>query len=62
MLLGFFLAVKDRPLDAFDLYNRADATWAKNNALRVASGEASLVPFWLPMQMTFRLTFREQHI
>jgi hypothetical protein len=28
VLLRRFLAVRDRPLDAFDLYNRAEASWA----------------------------------
>jgi hypothetical protein len=27
-LLSRFLAVKDRPLDAFNFYNRAEASWA----------------------------------
>jgi hypothetical protein len=29
VLFGGFLAVKDRPFDAFDLYNRTEATWAQ---------------------------------
>lgn len=31
MLLSGFLAVKDRPIDAFDFYNRAEAIWTQNN-------------------------------
>jgi hypothetical protein len=29
------LAVEDRTLDALDFYNRTEAAWTKNNALRV---------------------------
>ena len=35
VLLCGFLAVKDRTLDTLDFYNRAEAAWTKNHALRV---------------------------
>jgi hypothetical protein len=33
MLLGFFLGVKDRPLDALDLYGRTEPTWTEDSSL-----------------------------
>ena len=35
VLLRCFLAVKDRPLDAFDLHNRSKTAWTKDSSLRV---------------------------
>jgi len=33
MLLGLFLTIKNRAFNTFDLYNRAEAAWAQDNAL-----------------------------
>lgn len=34
---SLFLAVKGRPFDAFDFYNRTKATWTQDNSLRYQS-------------------------
>jgi hypothetical protein len=35
VFFSLFLTVKDRASDTFDLYDRANAAWAQNSALRV---------------------------
>jgi hypothetical protein len=49
MLLGFFLAFKDRPIDAFDLYNRTEATWAQIIPCEYQSNPVAKVGFAVPV-------------
>jgi hypothetical protein len=49
VLLGRFLAVKDRPFDAFDLYNRTEATWAQIIPCEYQSNPVAKVGFAVPV-------------